>query len=111
MKLIQDVLKSQYDQLHSSYMKAHNEHSRARMELNRFSYEISRLVKWSQDGSVIYLSYGQEVYEVYKNKKKQVNGQYTYKVMKAKRVLCNEYWRDMDSLRVDIVFDKLKEYK
>jgi hypothetical protein len=31
--------------------------------------------------------------------------------MKAKRVICSEYWRDMDSLRVDIVFDKLKDYK
>jgi hypothetical protein len=111
MKLVQNVLKTQYEQMHTTYMKAHNEEVRSRMELNRFSKEVSRLVKWSQDGSVIYLSYGQEVYEVYKNKKKQNNGDYTYKVMKAKRVICNEYWRDMDSLRVDIVFDNLGEYK
>ncbi len=108
MKLVQDVLKNQYEQLHSTYMKSHNEEVRSRMELNRFSKEVSKLVKWSQDGSVIYLSYGQEVYEVYKNKKK--NGEITYKVMKAKRMICSNYWRDMDSLRVDIVFDKLKEY-
>ena len=111
MKLVQDVLKNQYEQLHSTYMKAHNEEVRSRMELNKFSHEISRLVKWSQDGSVIYLSYGQEIYEVHKNKKKRTNGEVTYKVMKAKRVICSEYWRDMDSLRVDIVFDNLKEYK
>jgi chromosome condensin MukBEF ATPase and DNA-binding subunit MukB len=111
MKLVQDVLKNQFEQLHSTYMKAHNEHSRARMELNKFSHEISRLVKWSQSGSVIYLSYGQEIYEVYKNKKKQKNQRLTYKVMKAKKVICSEYWRDMDSLRVDIVFDNLGEYK
>ena len=60
---------------------------------------------------MIYLSYGQEIYEVHKNKKKRTNGSITYKVMKAKRVICSEYWRDMDSLRVDIVFDKLKDYK
>jgi hypothetical protein len=71
MKLVQDVLKNQYDALHDTYMKAHNEHSRAQMELNRFSKEISKLVKWSQDSGVVYLSYGQEIYEVHKNKKKQ----------------------------------------
>jgi len=109
MKLVQDVLKNQYKELHDAYMKAHNAEVSTRSELNRFSHEVSRLVKWSQNGSVIYLSYGQEVYEVYKNKKK--NGEITYKVMKAKRVICSNYWRDMDSLRVDIVFDKLKEYK
>jgi hypothetical protein len=111
MKLVQDVLKNQYEQLRDTYMKAHNEEVRSRSELNKFSHEISRLVKWSQDGSVIYLSYGQEIYEVHKNKKKRTNGSFTYKVLKAKRVICSEYWRDMDSLRVDIVFDNLKEYK
>jgi hypothetical protein len=110
MKLVQDVLKNQYEQLHSTYMKSHNEEVRSRMELNRFSKEVSKLVKWSQDGSVIYLSYGQEIYEVHKNKKKQKDD-LTYKVLKAKRVICSEYWRDMDSLRVDIVLDNLKEYK
>jgi hypothetical protein len=111
MKLVQDVLKNQYDALHDTYMKAHNEHSRAQMELNRFSKEVSKLVKWSQDSGVVYLSYGQEIYEVHKNKKKQKDDDLTYKVLKAKRVICSNYWRDMDSLRVDIVFDNLGEYK
>ena len=111
MKLVKDVLKNQYEQLHSTYMKAHNEHVRSRMELDKFSHEISRLVKWSQDGSVIYLSYGQEIYEVYKNKKHKSTSRPSYKVMKAKRIICSDYFRDMDSLRMDIVFDKLKDYK
>jgi hypothetical protein len=109
MKLVQDVLKNQYKELHDAYMKAHNAEVSTRSELNRFSHEVSRLVKWSQNGSVIYLSYGQEVYEVHKNKKTRSRD--TFKVMKAKRVICNEYWRDMDSLRVDIVFNNLSEYK
>ncbi len=109
MKLVQDVLKNQYEELHSAYMKAHNAEISTRSALNRFSKEVSRLVKWSQNGSVIYLSYGQEVYEVHKNKTTKKRD--TFKVMKAKRVICNEYWRDMDSLRVDIVFNNLSEYK
>lgn len=111
MKLVQDVLLNQYNTLHGNYMDAHNAHSRAQTALSKFKHEVSRLVKWSQNGSVITLSYGQEIYEVHKNKKKRANGGVTYKVMKAKRVICSEYWRDMDNLRVDIVFDKLGEYK
>jgi hypothetical protein len=111
MKLVQDVLKNQYEQLHDTYMKAHNAEVNSRMALNRFSKEVSRLVKWSQDSGIVFLSYGQEIYEVRKNKEKQPNGQPTFKVLKAKRVVCEEYWRDMDSLRVDIVFDNLGEYK
>ncbi len=111
MKLVQNVLKTQYEDLHNTYMKAHNEEVRSRMELNKFQKEVSRLVKWSQDSGVVYLSYGLEVYEVHKNKKKRASGDNTFKVLKAKRVICNEYWRDMDSLRVDIVFDNLGEYK
>jgi len=109
MKLVQDVLKNQYEQLHDTYMKAHNAEVNSRMALNRFSKEVSRLVKWSQDSGVVFLSYGQEIYEVHKVK--EAKGRFSYKVLKAKRVVCEEYWRDMDSLRMDIVFDNLGEYK
>jgi hypothetical protein len=111
MKLVQDVLKNQYDTLWNTYMDSHRAYSNANMALSRFKHEVSRLVKWSRSGSTILLSYGQEIYEVTQNKKKKANGEPTYRVMKAKRVICSEYWRDMDNLRVDIVFDKLGEYK
>lgn len=112
MKLVQDVLKSQYQQLHDTYMDSHNAHVRAKGELNRFTTEVSKLVKWSRVGSTVFLSYAQEIYEVHtrkgdKNKYKEP----TYKVMKAKRVICERYWRDMEQLRVDIVFNNLGEYK
>lgn len=111
MRLVQDVLEKQYEQLRDAYMKAHNDHVRTGMELDKFSHEVSRLVKWSQDGNVIYLSYGLEVYEVYKNKNHKQNKRPSYKVMKAKRVICSDYYRDMDSLRMDIVFNKLGDFK
>jgi hypothetical protein len=105
MRMIEGVLNKQYEELHSAYMKAHNEHAKTRMELEKFIFEISRLVKWSKGSGVIYLSYGGDNYEVYTNKDKK--GNKTFKVMKAKRVICENYYSNMDSLRFDIVFNKL----
>ena len=112
MKLVENVLKNQYQQLHDTYMDAHNAHSQAQSELRRFRTEVSKLVKWSRVGSTIFLSYAQEIYEEHTNKvDKNKYKEPTYKVMKAKRVICERYWRDMESLRMDIVLNNLGEYK
>ena len=107
MKLTQDAgeLKIHYNLLMHDCLKAHNEKMRRDNEFEYFSRKISRMVKYSKIDSVIYLSYGQKVYEVYKIKEKAN----TYKVMLNKRAICSEYWGTIDHLRIDIVFDELEK--
>jgi hypothetical protein len=105
MKQVQNVLLKEYNELRDSYMKAHNEHNFTRMRLNDFVKQVSKLVKWSKDSGVVNLSYGNEVYKVYKVKDKK--GFEVFKVMKADRVICEKYVHSMENLRTDIVLGNL----